>query len=207
MAPRNNPEEKIIKAALKLAAKQGWRGLALADIAAAAKVTLATLSAHFPSKTAILIAYGRAIDARVLDAVAAEEMNGESARDRLFDVLMLRFDAMAPDKEALKRITADLRRDPVASAALIRPALQSMGWMLEAASIDSSGLAGAARVRGLALVWASAFRTWLDDEDDQSRTMAELDRRLSDAEALIGRLSRFRRKKKLWRISERRGRL
>ncbi|MFA7638924.1 MAG: TetR family transcriptional regulator [Parvibaculum sp.] len=196
MAPRTNPEEKIIKAALKLAAKQGWRGLALADIAAAAKVTLATLSTHFPSRTAILIAYGRGIDAKVLDAVAAEEMDGESARDRLFDVLMMRFDAMAADKEALKRITADLRRDPIASAPLMRPALQSMGWMLEAAGIDSSGLAGAARVRGLALVWGSAFRIWLEDNEDQSKTMAELDRRLGDAAAFIGQLSRLFGKKR-----------
>lgn len=195
MAPKTNPEEKIIKATLKLAAQQGWRELALADIAAAAKVSLATLSTHFPSKTAILIAYGRGIDAKVLDAVAVEEMDGESARDRLFDVLMMRFDALAPDKEALKRITADLRRDPVASAPLIRPALQSMGWMLEAACIDSSGLAGAAGVRGLALVWGAAFRVWLEDNEDQSKTMAELDRRLGDAAAFIGQVSRLFRKK------------
>lgn len=191
MAPRTNPEEKIIKAALKLAAKQGWRGLALTDIAAAAKVTLATLSTHFPSKTAILIAYGREIDAKVLDAVAAEEMDGENARERLFDVLMMRFDALAADKAALKRITADLRSDPIASTPLMRPALQSMGWMLEAAGIDSSGLAGAARVRGLALVWGAGFCVWLEDGEDQSKTMAELDRRLGDAAALIERVSRF----------------
>lgn len=196
MARKSTPEEKIIKAALKLAAKQGWRELALADIAAAAKVTLAELSTHFVSKTAILTAYGRGIDAKVLDAVAAEETEGESARDRLFGVLMMRFDAMAADKAALKRMATDLRRDPLASAPLARPLLQSMGWMLEAAGIDSSGLAGAARVRGLSLVWSAAFRVWLDDGEDQSKTMAELDRRLGDAAALIERVSRFMPKRR-----------
>ncbi len=118
-------------------------------------------------------------------------MAGGAARDRLFDVLMMRFDAMGEEKEALRRIAADLRRDPIASAPLARPLLQSMGWMLEAAGIDSSGIAGALRVRGLAFVWGAAFRVWLEDGEDQSKTMAELDRRLRDGAAFLERVSWF----------------
>ena len=191
MARKSDPEEKIINAAMKLAAAQGWRTLTLHDIAKAAKLKLSEMPAHFSSKTAILAAYGRRIDARVLDEASAEEMGGESARDRLFDVLMMRFDAMAGEKAALKRIAEDMKREPLSSAVLARPMLQSMGWMLEAAGIDSSGILGAVRARGLALIWASAFNTWLDDDDDQSKTMAVLDRRLADAAMLIERVSRF----------------
>ncbi|MBO6633115.1 TetR/AcrR family transcriptional regulator [Parvibaculum sp.] len=191
MARKLDPEEKIVNAAMRLAASRGWRGLSLADIATSAKVSLAELSMHFASKAAILAAYGRRIDAKVLEEVSAEEMSAETARDRLFDVLMMRFDAMGDDKEALGRIAADLRRDPIASAPLARPLLQSMGWMLEAAGIDSSGIAGALRIRGLAFVWAAAFRVWLDDGEDQSKTMAELDRRLRDGAAFLERVSQF----------------
>lgn len=191
MARKLDPEEKIVNAALRLAATRGWRELSLADIAKAAKVSLADLSTLFSSKTAIVVAYGRRIDAKVLENASAEDMSGEAPRDRLFDVLMMRFDAMAGEKEALKRIAADIRRDPIASAPLARPLLQSMGWMLEAAGIDSSGLAGALRVRGLALVWGAAFRVWLADGEDQSKTMAELDRRLRDGAALLERVSKF----------------
>ena len=192
MARKLDPEEKIVNAAMRLAASRGWRGFLLADIAKQAKVSLADLSTHFASKTAILAAYGRRIDAKVLEEASAEDISGETPTDRLFDVLMMRFDAMAEEKEALKRIAADLRRDPIASAPLARPLLQSMGWMLEAAGIDSSGLAGALRVRGLAFVWSAAFRVWLEDGEDQSKTMAELDRRLRDGAALLERVSRFR---------------
>jgi hypothetical protein len=66
-----------------------------------------------------------------------------------------------------------------------------MGWMLEAAGIDSSGIAGALRVRGLAFVWGAAFRVWLEDGEDQSKTMAELDRRLRDGAAFLERVSWF----------------
>lgn len=191
MAKKLDPEEKIVNAALRLAASRGWTGLSLAEIAKAAKVGLSDLSQHFSSKAQILAAYGRRIDEQVLREASPEDMAGETAQDRLFDVLMMRFDALADHKDALKRISADLTRDPLAAAPLARPALQSMGWMLEAAGIDSSGIAGAVRVRGLALIWAAAFRVWLQDSEDQSKTMAELDKRLRDGSELLDRLSRF----------------
>lgn len=195
MTRKQNKTDKIIAAALKLAAKEGWHGLSLADIAAAAKVSLPELAAEFPTKASILAAWSREIDAQVLAEASAEDLSGESARDRLFDVLMMRFDAFAPQKPALKRIAEDMSRDPVAALAMLRPALQSLGWMLEAAGLDSSGFRGALRVRGLALVWAAAFRVWLDDGEDQAKTMAELDRRLRQAEDLLNTVARFSRRR------------
>jgi AcrR family transcriptional regulator len=191
MARKPDKSEKIVAAALKLAAKDGWHDLSLADIASAAKVGLPELAHMFPTKSAILAAWSRGIDAEVLKAAEAEDLEGESARDRLFDVLMMRFDALLPSKAALKVISRDLARDPVAAVALLRPALQSLGWMLEAAGIDSSGIRGAVRVRGLALIWARVFRIWLDDGEDQARTMAELDRRLRQAEDMLAAVTRF----------------
>lgn len=195
MARKQDKTGKIVAAALKLAAKEGWHGLSLADIAAAAKVSLPELAADFPTKAAILAAWSREIDAEVLKAASAGDLAGESARDRLFDVLMMRFDAFAPRKPALKRIARDMARDPLATMAMLRPALQSLGWMLEAAGIDSSGLQGAMRVRGLALVWAAVFRVWLDDGVDQAKTMAELDRRLRQAEDMLNAVARFSRRR------------
>lgn len=192
MARKQDKEEKIIAAAMRLAGTRGWSGLALADIAAEAKIDLAELARLFSSKAAILAAWARRIDTEVLEAASAEDLTGESARDRLFHVLMLRFDAIAPYKAALGRIAHDLGRDPLAALALARPALQSFGWMLEAAGLDSSGMAGAVRVRGLALIWAAVFRVWLDDGEDQARTMAELDRRLRQGEDILVNLGRFR---------------
>jgi AcrR family transcriptional regulator len=195
MARKQDKTGKIVAAALKLAAKEGWHGLSLADIAAAARVSLPDLAADFPTKAAILAAWSREIDAEVLKAASAEDLAGESARDRLFDVLMMRFDAFAPRKPALKRIAEDMARDPFAAMAMLRPALQSLGWMLEAAGIDSSGLQGAMRVRGLALIWAAVFRVWLDDGEDQAKTMAELDKRLRQAEEWKDALSKLRTRK------------
>ena len=191
MAKRKDPSDKIIDAALKLAAARGWRDLSLADIAKAAKIPLPDLSELFSSKAAILAAWSARIDAEVLKLAEDEDMSDESARDRLFDVLMLRIDAMTPQKTALIAIARDLRRDPVAALSLARPMLQAFGWMLEAAGIDSSGLRGSLRVRGLALVWSRVLPVWLADGEDMAKTMAELDRRLRQAEDLANAVVKF----------------
>ncbi|MDO8288721.1 MAG: helix-turn-helix domain-containing protein [Parvibaculum sp.] len=192
MAKRTDPSDKIIAATLKLAAKRGWHELTLADIATEAKVALPVLGELFATKAAILAAWSRRVDAEVLKLAQAEDLSGESARDRLFDVLMMRFDALTPDKAALAAIARDLKRDPVALIPLAEPALQSLGWMLEAANIDSSGFRGALRVRGLALIWARVLLVWLEDGEDMAKTMAELDRRLRQAEDLLNAVARFR---------------
>jgi hypothetical protein len=60
---------------------------------------------------------------------------------------------------------------------------RSMAWMLEAAELDGSGLAGLARRKGLTAVWLATLRAWArDDTRDLGPTMAALDRALDRAE-------------------------
>jgi len=174
--------ERIIAAALDLAATQGWRDSTLADIAAAAALPLAEVYRHYGSKAAILVAFSRSIDLAVL-AGDDPEIADQPPRDRLFDVIMRRFDALAPHKEALRVLVREAGCDPLALVAGACALGRSMAWMLEAARIDSSGLAGAVRIKGLALIYLSTLRVWLADEsEDMARTMAVLDRRLRQAE-------------------------
>ena len=58
--------------------------------------------------------------------------------------------------------------------------------MLHTAGLGTEGVIGAARVAGLASVYACVFRTWLeDDEPGLARTMAALDRRLRRGEQAL----------------------
>lgn len=180
-------EKKIVDAALKLAVSDGWAQISLSQIAAKAKAPLADIYQSLPSKAAILEAYSRQIDLRMLEA--CDDVDTEdSARDRLFDVIMNRFDAMAGDKEALHAIQKDLRRQPFEILAMRDGILQSLRWMLEAAHLDAGGLRGALRQRGLAVIYADVFNIWLKDDDPGlAKTMAHLDRRLRRVEDLLRR--------------------
>ena len=186
-APRRprDPRKRILAAALDLAAARGWRALPLSAIAAEAGVGLALMLETFPSKSALVRGLLADTDARVLAGAGADAVS--SVRDRLFDVLMRRFDALAPNKDGVAAIVRDTALDP-AFAACVGPRLMgSMGWMLEAADVPSGGVAGLIRCKGLALIYFSALRVWLDDDTpDMAPTMAALDRGLARAECLMG---------------------
>ncbi len=180
----------IVKTALALAASQGWRDTKLGDIADAAKLPLGELLAIYPSKAAIIAAYSRNIDCDVLKAIDPD-LAGEPPRDRLFDVMMRRFDALAPDRDAVRSIISASLGDPVSAVCGAFVMRRSMVMMLEAASIGAAGLRGVVLVKGLAAIYLSVLRVWLrDDSEDMARTMSALDRGLRRAEFLIG-LCRF----------------
>ncbi len=181
----------IVATAIGLAATQGWRDTTLGDIAAAAKLTLAEVHGHYRSKPAILVAFSRQIDAAVLDG-DDPELADQPAADRLFDVLMRRFDALSPHKAGVRAVIRDSLGDPLALVSGACALERSMSWMLAAARIDASGLGGSLRVKGLAAIYLAVLRIWLADEtDDMAATMAALDKRLRQADAALAALGRL----------------
>jgi len=179
--------DRLIDAALRLVAQQGWRRLSMGAIAAEAEVPILTLYRAFPSKPAILCAFFRRVDEAVL-ALPLEADPDERPRDRVFDLLMRRFDALKPHREAIEVLGRELPTDPVAVLAAGAGLLRSMSWMLEAAGISADGLGGAVAVKLTAAAYMATLRAWLrDDSPDLAPTMAALDRRLRGIERWFGR--------------------
>jgi AcrR family transcriptional regulator len=174
--------ERAIDCALELAAERGWRRTTFLDIAAAAKLSPAELHRLYPSKGAILAGFIARIDRAMLDGGAAE---GESVRDRLFEALMRRFEALRPQKPAVETILRDSGTDPVAALCGVKRVLRSMSWALELAGVPGQGILGRARAKGLAALYLACLRVWLgDDTPDLSRTMAALDKGLRRLERI-----------------------
>jgi AcrR family transcriptional regulator len=193
------PEVRAIQAAMSLAAVQGWRDTTMADIADQAGLDLVEMRALFGSKTAILAGLSRLADNAILRDNDAE-MAAEPVRDRLFDVIMRRLDALAPYKEGIAAVARELPRDPTTIAYLAAgPGRRSLQWMLEAARIQPWGLAAPLQLKGLGLVYLTVLRVWLnDDGEDLAKTMAALDKALGRVESLMDVLRRgprrFRRR-------------
>ncbi len=184
------PKGRIVSAALRLAGERPWRDVTLADIAVAAQVSLVDLRRDFGSKGEILAAFVRAVDDEVL-AGAPVSVSDQPPRDALFEVVMRRFDVLAPYKPALQSIAEAWPADP----ALVRAVAASQNWMLRAAGIRPEGIEGQVRAGGLTAVYAATFRTWLQDDDPGlARTMAALDRRLRRGERTLGTLEEIKSK-------------
>jgi AcrR family transcriptional regulator len=184
-APPPNPHDRIIDAAFALLPTEGWRRLSLAAIAAAAELPILQVYRIFGSKQAVLCGFLRRIDEAVLAEPPAPEPD-ERPRDRLFDLLMRRFDALQPYKPGLDVLRRELRGDPVAAVCAATALLNSMRWMVEAAEISTAGVRGAVAVKLATAAHLSAARVWhQDDSPDLARTMAALDARLRRIEGWL----------------------
>jgi len=184
--PPDSERDKIIAAFLALLAERPFAEIGFGDIAGRAGVSLAQLRGEFGSALAILAAHIKATDRAVL-AQDFSDMAEEPARERLFDVLMRRLEVLAPHRQAIASLLRSARRHPPLALALNGLAARSQQWMLTAAGINASGPGGIFRAQGLAVLFASVLRTWVEDEDPgQARTMAALDRALARGQRLAG---------------------
>lgn len=184
--PRGTSDrDKAIDAMMALLAERGFEDFGLAEIAGRAGLKLSQLRTEFGSKLAIYAAHIKDIDRAVL--AGGEDVTDEPPRERLFDVLMRRLEAMAPYKEAVRSMLRSARRDPPLAMAINALAVRSQRWMLEAAGISAAGPQGALRAQGAALLFGRVLGVWLHDDDPGlDRTMAALDRGLASAERWDG---------------------
>ena len=176
--------DKIVDSARKLITEEGFASLSMVKLARTAGLTLAELYRHVPDRAALLQLFVRRVDLAVLAQTSSVDAN-EPPRERVFDMLMARFEAAAPDRATLRVIRHDLRRYPGDALRLAPALLNSMRWSAEAKGISTDNLSGAARLRALLTLYLSVLPVWLDDDDPGlAKTMAALDRRLRRMENL-----------------------
>jgi ubiquinone biosynthesis protein COQ9 len=201
-AERTTAAADPVAVMLDLVAEQGWRAVTLGRIAQASGLPLSALYGQYSSKVDLLTAYARRIDLAMLAALGEPgpaPVDAAAVKDRLFEAIMARFDALNPHKAAIRVMMRELPGDPVALACFLSGGLrQGLDWMLAAAELDAGGLSGAVRRKLLGGIYLDTLRVWLkDDGADMAATMAHLDKRLEQGLGLMtgrGPLSRLREK-------------
>jgi len=179
----------LIAAAFRHAADEGWQRVTVAAACRAAGLSIAEARTRFPTRTHILLRFGQLADQFALEDAPAEG----PIRDRLFDVLMRRFDALNAHRDGVKALLRALPFDPKTALLLACATRNSMRWMLQASGIPATGLRGDLQVKGLTAVWLWGVRAWeRDDSADLSQTMAAVDSALGRAEWFTGILDRVR---------------
>jgi ubiquinone biosynthesis protein COQ9 len=171
-------DQALVGAAFELAAAEGWSRVSVARAAQRAELPLGHARARFPVRAVILARFGRMADQSAL----SPKLEG-SVRDRLFDLLMRRFDALQAHREGVLAVLRALPCDPPLALFLGLATQRSMRWMLDAAGVSTEGPLAKLRVHGLTAVWMQALRAWRTDKSpDLTSTMAALDRALKRAE-------------------------
>lgn len=173
--------QKIMTAALDLAVEQGWEYTTLRDIAERSGLKPAELYDVIEDKNDVFVLLGRMIDKRVLAELSVDDE--ASARDRLFDIMMDRYEVLNDYREGLIAILESFKYDPKQIVISFPHLCRSMSWMLEVAGIETAGIKGALKVAGLSGIYLKVLHVWKDDESvDLAKTMAALDKALEGAE-------------------------
>jgi ubiquinone biosynthesis protein COQ9 len=185
-------DRALVSAAFALAAEVGWYRVSVTEAARRAGLPLDRARLRFPGKAAVLLRLGRMADAVALADVSADA--SATVRDRLFDLLMRRFDVLQDNRDGVLALLGALPRDPATALLLGTTTLGSMHWMLEAAGVSAQGPIGLIRAKGLTAVWMQTVRAWAADRSpDLSGTMAALDKALGRAERMAAWLPGGRR--------------
>ncbi|GAB4577198.1 MAG: hypothetical protein Tsb0019_05280 [Roseibium sp.] len=181
-------KEKLLQTFLSLLTDHPYEDVSLPLIAETAKVKLSDLRSTYPSKLALVEAFAEKIDTKVLDE-RDEDMSDQPARDRLFDILMTRIDALGEYRNAVRALHEAAESDPALALEFNRVAVRSQKWMLIAAGIDLAGIKASVVAQGLAIAFSRVVGVWLDEEDEgMPRTMARLDRELDRGSSFMKRL-------------------
>lgn len=191
--------DQVLDAFLRLLEERGYDDVSLGDVGAACSLGMAELYRLYPDKLALVQAFMARVDGEVLAGTPSSVDPEETVRDRLFDILMRRFDALKPHRAALSSIRRAGRRDPMMVLVLGPGLVRSMAAMLEAAGVSGRGLPGVVRQNALLAIYAAVSRVFDKDElADLSKTMAALDSRLKTAERwaqTIDKYTDFRRER------------
>ena len=176
-------DSALLGMAMTQAEAVGWRRVTVADAAREAGLPLDRARARFPTRACILDKLGLLAD----QAALVDDGSTGTTREKLFDLLMRRFDVLQQYRGGVRTVLRGLPFDPPLALMLAARTQVSMAWMAQAAGLDTSGIAGGVRVSGLVGVWLQALRGWdSDDSPDLSATMVALDRAL-DRAASLGR--------------------
>jgi AcrR family transcriptional regulator len=186
----------LLKLAFALVAERGWRHLSFTELARRADVPLAQVYAELPDRAVLLRRLGRRLDGEMLGVTAAD-LAGMSPRDRVFELMMRRFDAMAPYKDGLRSLAREAAGDVGLLGASLCNLARLSHWLLDAAETGEGPVAGAIGRKVLEAIYVRVFNVWLDDDTpDMARTLAELDRRLQQAENVARWTHGFRHRRR-----------
>jgi hypothetical protein len=175
----------LVAAAFALGADAGWGRVSAAAAAQRVGLDLTIARDRFAHRGMILGRFGKLADIYALTGA----LDSGPARDRLFDILLRRFDFLQMHRAGVLALLKFIPLEPTWGAYLARATLESMGWMLESAGVSAQGIGGGLRKRGLAVVWAWGMRAWSRDESpDLTATMAAVDVALTRADQIAERL-------------------
>lgn len=183
-APDHAARDALLDAALDLAAEHGWRSVSAADVASRAGSDLKALGGCGPFRARLLGALAERTDRKMRDGLDDDARDTSlPVRDRLFEALMARLDALSEHRAGTLAMLRGVPFDPPSAVAAIPLLGRSMARTLQAVGESPLPPFGPLKVKGLSWVWLATLRAWTkEDSADMAVTMKALDTALARTE-------------------------
>lgn len=179
-------QDDLLALCFEIIADHGWQGFSFNLLAEKAKITLADIKENFKGRGAVLTALSLRLDDAML-SVDSEELADLPLRDRIFELMMSRLEAMTTYRQGMVRLMTDATRDPELLVFTGCRLDRSMSWLQDAAGLGASGLRSRLQRHLLTAVYLKSLKTWSKDESgDLAKTMASLDKDLRRIEPFAG---------------------
>lgn len=171
--------EEILKAAFDLIQQRGWEGWVLSELVS----TLETPD----SLVALLESY---IGEKLENSLDFQALQQVPPKERLFEIILMRFEYLMPYKEGLKVLSDQLWQYPKVALNVACLQQKIAATLLKLAHIQITGSLGYAKEKTVMGIYLLTFHKWLQDETlTLESTMAFLDQALSWCDQQMERYS------------------
>ena len=121
---------KIIEESFLFIDKIGWKEFSIERFAEENKYKTSEVKKFIGNKNDLLIEFSKMIDEKVELNIDIEEFENSDVKDNIFELIMMRFDAMTPFKGGLKKIINEIK-SPIILKEISQNILVSMDFYLE----------------------------------------------------------------------------
>jgi len=173
---------KIIEESFFFIEKIGWEEFSMERFASENNYKTSEIKNLISNKNDLLIEFSKMIDEKVELNIDIEEFENSDVKDNIFELIMMRFDALTPFKGGLKKIIYEIK-SPIILKEISQKILVSMDFYLEFSNAYDDTIFDVIKKKSLFLIYSYCFKAWLNDHSKElSKTMSELDRLLNYAE-------------------------
>lgn len=179
--------ERIVDAALALAADSHWESLRLYDVAANLGISLNDIRWHFREKEDLVEAWFDRADTAMLAVPETPGFHELTSTERIHKLIMAWLDALASYRLVTRQMIVN-KLEPghlhVQIPGLLRVS-RTVQWVREAAGRNATFVRRALEETALTSIYLATFAHWMSDNSvDSQKTRRFLELRLRDAERL-----------------------
>lgn len=178
-------KDHALDQAFELIALIGWQSFSLNELAGKLNLPLVEIYSIFHDKISVVLMFLERVDMTVLSQLDREDFN-EPRRERLFELLMCRIEALTPYKKSLRFLMNGVVSDPLILMKIMPKFIDSFRLMLEISGYNVQGLKGYLKIGSLAVLYYGLTSDWINDDTiDQVKIMAAIDNIISRVEKYL----------------------